>query len=104
MSFITMKRLPIDQETLKNLCQKYRIRRLALFGSVLKGTENLDSDIDLIVEFYQDTQPTLFDLVMMEEAFSKLMKRPVDLRTPAELSRYFRKQVLEEAEVQYESA
>jgi hypothetical protein len=97
-----MKRLPIADEDLARFCRTHRIRRLALFGSVLKGTAREDSDIDLLVEFASDARPTLLDLAAMEEELSRLLgNRRVDLRTAADLSRYFRDQVLREAELQY---
>jgi hypothetical protein len=97
-----MKRLPIAEEDLARFCRAHRIRRLALFGSVLKGAAREDSDIDLLVEFAPEASPTLFDLAAMEEELSRLLGgRRVDLRTAAELSRYFRDEVLREAEPQY---
>ena len=97
-----MKRLPIADEALARFCQRHRIRRLALFGSVLKGTARPDSDVDLLVEFVPEARPTLLDLAAMEDELARLLGgRRVDLRTAAELSRYFRDDVLREAEVQY---
>jgi hypothetical protein len=97
-----MKRLPIADDALTDFCRRHRIRRLALFGSVLKGTARPDSDIDLLVGFEADARPTLLDLAAMEEELSaQLGGRRVDLRTAAELSRYFPDQVLRDAEVQY---
>jgi predicted nucleotidyltransferase len=98
-------RLPIEPDTLAELCQRHRIRKLSLFGSQLKGAARPDSDIDLLVEFLPDAKPTYFDLAWIEIELSGLLGgRKVDLRTPAELSRYFRDQVLREAEVQYVAA
>lgn len=97
-----MKRLPIADEDLARFCERHRIQRLALFGSELEGTAREDSDIDLLVEFAPDARPTLFDLAAMEEELSRLLgHRRVDLRTAGDLSRYFRDQVLREAELQY---
>jgi hypothetical protein len=97
-----MKRLPIGDEDLARFCQLHRIRRLALFGSALKGTARPDSDIDLLVEFEPTAKPTLLDLSAMEEELSNLLGgQRVDLRTAAELSRYFRDEVVHDAEVQY---
>ena len=97
-----MTRLPITDEDLACFCRLHRIRRLALFGSVLKGTDRPDSDIDLLVEFEPEARPTLLDLAAIEEELSgRLGGRRVDLRTAAELSRYFRDEVLRDAEVQY---
>ena len=95
-------RLPIEAARIEGFCVRHRIRRLSLFGSVLKGTARPDSDIDLLVEFETDARPTLLDLAAMEEELSGLLGgRRVDLRTAGELSRYFRDEVLRQAEVQY---
>ena len=95
-------RLPLEPEALETFCRRHGIRKLSLFGSVLKGTARPDSDIDLLVEFEPEARPTLLDLAAMEEELARLLGgRRVDLRTPTELSRYFRDSVLREAEVQY---
>ena len=94
-----------DPDALARLCRRYRIRRLSLFGSVLKGTARPDSDIDLLVEFAPDAKPSLFDLADIEQELSALFAgRRVDVRTAEDLSRYFRDEVIREATVQYESA
>jgi len=94
--------LAIDSKTLAQLCQRHHIRRLSLFGSTLKGTARADSDVDLLVEFQATATPTLLDMANIEEELSALMGgRKVDLRTTPELSRYFRDEVLREAQVQY---
>ena len=85
-----------------DFCKRNRIRKLSLFGSALKGELRKDSDIDLLVEFHPDEALSLFDLARMErELFTLLEGRKVDLRTPNELSRYFRDEVLSTASVQY---
>lgn len=95
-------RLPMEPAALEALCRRHGIRKLSLFGSTLKGTARPDSDVDLLVEFLPDVKPTYFDLARIEIELSELLGgRKVDLRTPAELSRYFRDQVLREAQVQY---
>jgi predicted nucleotidyltransferase len=95
-------RLPIDREVLAEFCQRHHIRRLSLFGSVLKGIARPDSDIDLLVEFEPGKLPSLLELAGMEiELSQRLEGRRVDLRTPEDLSRYFRDDVLRTAEVQY---
>ena len=98
-----MKReIPIPKEALAAYCRKHGIRRLAVFGSALRDDFGPDSDIDLLVEFEPDRIPTLFDIAGMEQELSALLGgRKVDLRTPEDLSRYFRERVLAEAEVQY---
>jgi len=98
-------RLPLSERALADFCREHGVRKLSLFGSELKGTARPDSDIDLLVEFQPDARPTLLTMAAMEEELSSLLGgRRVDLRTPAELSRYFRDQVLREAEVQYVAA
>ena len=95
-------RLSIPSAVLARVCERYRIHRLSLFGSMLKGTERPDSDLDLLVEFEPGAKPTLLDMARIEEELSSLVGgRRVDLRTPRDLSRYFREEVLREAEVQY---
>jgi uncharacterized protein len=94
--------LPIQPEALALLCRRHRIRRLSLFGSRLKGTARVDSDVDLLVEFEVDATPTLLDMARIEQELSSLMGgKTVDLRTAPELSRYFRDDVIREAQVQY---
>ena len=94
--------LTIDEATLVEFCDRHQIKRLSLFGSQLKGTVGSGSDIDLLVEFEPDATPTLFDLVAMEQELSTLLGgQRVDLRTPGDLSRYFRSEVLRNAEVQF---
>ncbi len=97
-----MSRLPLDQEALALLCRRHGIRRLSLFGSVLKGTARPDSDIDLLVEFEPDAIPGLIGMAAIEAALSELLGgRRVDLRTAQDLSRYFRDDVERTAEVQF---
>ncbi len=95
-------RLAIGEAALARVCARHRIRRLSLFGSVLKGTARPDSDVDLLVEFEPDARPSLLDMATIEEELSVLLGgRRVDLRTAQDLSRYFRDEVLLEAEPQY---
>ncbi len=97
-----MSRLSYDKDALAALCRRHGIRRLSLFGSVLKGTARPDSDIDLLVEFAPQSVPGLLGMAAIEAELSELVGgRRVDLRTPQELSRYFRDEVMREAEVQF---
>jgi predicted nucleotidyltransferase len=99
------RRLPIDATALEQLCRRHRIRKLSLFGSVLKGTARADSDIDLLVEFLPDATPGYLGMAQIEIELSGLLGgRKVDLRTAAELSRYFRDRVVGEALEQYVAA
>lgn len=93
--------LPLPAE-LPDYCRQHHIRRLSLFGSHSKGLAHTDSDIDLLVEFDRGREPGLIGLAAMESELSSLMGgRKVDLRTPHELSRHFRDQVVSDAVVQY---
>ena len=96
-----MSVLSDDKEALARLCRRHRVRRLARFGSVLKGTDRPDSDVDLLVEFEPDAVPGLFGLAEIEGQLSELLGRRVDLRTANELSPHFRQAVERMAEVQF---
>ena len=75
--------------------------KLALFGSILRDDFRPDSDIDVLVEFKRGHLVGLLRMAALERELSQPLKRKVDLRTPAELSRYFRDEVLRTSEVQY---
>jgi len=91
----------IPKPKLEAFCKKNHITRLSLFGSALHDELRLDSDIDILVEFDKDHIPGLMDLAGMEIELKETLGRAVDLRTPAELSRYFRDDVLDNARVEY---
>ncbi len=95
------KSLNIDEASLAQFCEKHHIRRLALFGSQLKGTAVPESDIDLLVEFDSEHIPGLMGIAEMEIELSELLGHKADLRTAADLSRYFRDEILQMAQVQY---
>src|SRR3954469_20666100 len=97
-----MPHLTITDDQLARFCRKQHIRRLSLFGSALLGTARPGTGIDLLVEFEPGREPGLLGLATMEaELAAMLGGTKVDLRTPQELSRHFRDQVLRTAEVQY---
>ena len=96
-----MNVLSCDKEALAHLCRSHRIRRLALFGSVLRSTDGANSDVDLLVEFEPDAVPGLLGLAEIEAELSGFLGRPVDLRTANELSPHFRHTVERAAEVQF---
>ena len=91
----------LPQQELAAFCRRNRIRKLALFGSILREDYGPDSDIDVLVEFKRGHPVGLLRMAALERELSELLKRKVDLRTPAELSRYFRDEVLRTSEVQY---
>jgi len=94
--------LEIPRRELDGFCARNRIRKLSLFGSILTDRFRPDSDVDFLVEFEPGTTITYLDLARMERELTDVLGRKVDLRTPAELSRYFRERVVSEALVQYE--
>ena len=92
----------IPEAELAAFCRAHDIRRLAIFGSALRADFGPESDIDVLVEFAPDCAPGLLGLAGMEIELSALFGgRKVDLRTPEDLSRYFRQAVLDSAEVQF---
>lgn len=94
--------ISIPKEQIASFCRERHIRRLAILGSALRSDFGPNSDIDVLVEFEPDHAPGLFGMARMERELSTLLGgRKVDLRTPEDLSRYFRQTVLDEAEVKY---
>lgn len=94
--------ISIPKDQLSAFCRERGIRRLAIFGSALGPDWLRESDIDILVEFKPGYTPGLLGLARMERELSAMLGGvKVDLRTPEDLSRYFRQKVLEEAEVQY---
>jgi uncharacterized protein len=97
------RRIDIPQQKIADFCRRHRIKKLALFGSDLRDDFREDSDIDVLVEFEPGTTVGL-SFFTIERELSLLLDRKVDLNTPGFLGKYLRDQILEEAEVQYESA
>ena len=96
-------KIAIDRVRLAEFCRRNGIRRLAVFGSVLRDDFGPHSDVDVLVEFEPGRTPGLAFFSMQDE-LCRLFNRIVDLHTPASLSRYFRDHVLAEAENQYVAA
>ena len=95
-----MVHIPLDRSKIAEFCRERHIRRLSLFGSVLRDDFGPDSDVDVLVEFDPEHVPGL-EFFGMEIELSEMLGRKVDLNTPAFLSPRFRSHVLAEAEVQY---
>ena len=91
----------IPKAEIETFCRRNHITKMSLFGSALRDELKPGSDIDILVEFDKDHIPGLLDLAGMEIELAEMFGRKVDLRTPAELSRYFRDDVLEKARVEY---
>jgi len=96
-------RLDIPQDQIAEFCRRHHIRRLALFGSVLRDDFRADSDVDVLVEFEDGHTPGL-DFFGMQDELSGLFLRKVDLNTAGFLSAYFRDEVLADAEDLYVAA
>ena|SRR3989338_1200948 len=96
--------LPINvpKDKIVEFCDRNHVNKLSFFGSVLTQRFRPESDVDVLVEFVPGQGPGFFELSGMEIELSGLLGRRVDLRTPKELSRYFRDQVLAGASVQYD--
>ncbi|MBM4395566.1 MAG: nucleotidyltransferase domain-containing protein [Deltaproteobacteria bacterium] len=95
-------RIELDRDRISEFCRRNHIRRLALFGSVLRDDFRPDSDVDVLVDFEKGARAGLIRMAEMEMELSQILARKADLRTAAELSRYFRDDVVGTAEVQYE--
>jgi len=101
MGYSLEQKMPRDK--LVEFCKKNYIKKLSLFGSALHGILGPDSDIDLLVEFEEGHTPGLFSIVRMEMELAEALGRKVDLRTPGDLSRYFRDEVIRNAKLEYQS-
>ena len=97
-------RISIPKDKIADFCKQNQVRRLSLFGSILREDFGPDSDIDILVEFEPGTRMGLIRLSGLEIELGKIIGRKVDLNTPGFLSKYFRNQILAEADVQYDAA
>jgi predicted nucleotidyltransferase len=93
--------LRVADSVLAAFARRHGIARLALFGSVLRGDFDENSDVDILVEFEPGHTPGLFGLAAMERELEATIGRTVDLRTYHDLSRYFRDDVVASARVVY---
>ena len=93
----------IPKEQIEAFCRRNHIRRLAFFGSVLRDDFTPESDVDVLVEFEPGERVGL-RFFGMEQELSEILGRKVDLNTPGFLSKYFRDEVIAEAEVLYGAA
>jgi len=97
-----MPALPVPNDEIRAFCRSHPIQRLALFGSALNGKFASTSDVDLLVEFLPNARVGLLGMAQMEIELSQIIGRKVDLRTPEDLSRYFRDEVVDSAQVIYD--
>jgi predicted nucleotidyltransferase len=97
---VIARRFRVPKERLAEYCRRHHIKKLSLFGSVLRPDFQPDSDIDVLVEFEPGYVPG-FAIIDMEGELSRLVGRKVDLRTAGDLSRYFRDRVVRESRLEY---
>jgi len=93
--------IQIDKNEIASFCQRHHIIKFALFGSILTDRFGPESDVDVLFEYDPNHVPSLFDVAAMEEELGKILGRKADMRTPRDLSRYFRDEVVQNALVQY---
>lgn len=93
--------ISICPEVIAEFCRRNHIRELSFFGSVLGDDFSPESDVDVLVEFEPGHPVGFIRLAGIELELSAIVGRKVDLRTPADLSRYFRDEVVRSAKVQY---
>ena len=93
--------IAIPDAQIAEFCQRNNIRRLALFGSVLRDDFRPDSDVDMLVEFEPEARVG-WKIVTIEADLAEIMGRPVDLKLAGDLSRHFRQKVVNTAQVIYE--
>lgn len=94
----------IDSEAIARFCRQNRVRKMSLFGSVLRDDFGPESDLDVLVELEPDARVGLIGFAGLEIELSQLLGRKVDLNTLNCLSKSFRDQVQSEAEVLYAAA
>ena len=88
------------RERLEQVCRKYHVRKLSIFGSTVHGDARPESDLDVLVEFVPG-HVLGFAFARLERELSAIFERRVDLRTPNDLSQYFRDNVVREAQPLY---
>ena len=94
--------IALNHQELSEFCRRNSVRRLSLFGSVLTERFSDSSDVDVLIEFQLGARVGYLRVAAMERELSRLFGgRKVDLRTPRELSPYFRDEVMRTAAVQY---
>jgi uncharacterized protein len=99
---MTRARIDIPQDKIADFCRKHRIKRLSLFGSVLRDDFTDESDIDVLVEFEEGARVG-WEFFGIQDELSGLLGREVELHTAGFLSPYFRDEVIAEAEVHYDT-
>lgn len=98
-----MPDLKIDQNKLEQMCRKYQVEFLGVFGSVARGEQRPESDVDLLVRFSPDAKIGYFKLYEIEKNFGQILNNPVDLVTEESLSPYIKDRVFSDLKAIYGS-
>lgn len=93
--------IQVNKDEIADFCRKHHLTKLAFFGSILTDRFGPNSDVDVLFEYDQNYRLTLLGIARMERELSGILGRKVDMRTPEDLSRYFRDEVVRNALVQY---
>ncbi|MBU0679116.1 MAG: nucleotidyltransferase family protein [Verrucomicrobia bacterium] len=99
---MNVERIQLEKSRVTEFCFKWKIRRLSLFGSVLRPDFSATSDVDVLVDFEEGAPWSLFDLVEMRDELSAMLGRDVDLvETKSLVNPFRRREILSHAEVVY---
>lgn len=100
-----VRNVAYNPDDLVSICKRFKIARLSLYGSVLRDDfDPTRSDVDVLIAFEPDADKSLFVLVDIQDTLTALFGRQAHLCTVGSLSRYIRKDVMQQAEVQYDAA
>jgi len=92
----------ISEKDIKIIAAKYSIKEISVFGSSIRDDFDTDSDIDLLIEFYNSETISLYDIIDIQEYFEKITQRPVDIVEPEGLRNpYRRENILKTKEILY---
>jgi predicted nucleotidyltransferase len=92
----------LNYNDIVHLCEKYRINELSIFGSSIRDDFTQNSDVDILVSFLNNSEISLFDIMDLEEEFSKLINREVDIVEKESLKNPIRKdRILSTREIIY---
>lgn len=89
-------------EAIENESIRDNIKKASLFGSFLRGEQTQDSDVDILIEFKPEAKIGFFEFVRLQRRLGEFVGRKIDLLTPASLSKFFKDQIINEAEIIYE--
>jgi predicted nucleotidyltransferase len=90
-----------SRKKIADICRRYQIRELSLFGSQVRGDFSSASDFDFLVEFQPEAEIGFIELGFIQEELETIIEKPVDLVPKAGLKKLIREQVLEESEIVY---